>query len=77
MEFQPKEDIKAKGGRLFEADNTYDSVKHGIDDATIERWYSNGWTEIKGRDPAPERLLRGVTVRPNKATHSQKDSNDG
>lgn len=77
MKFTPKEDIKAKGGRLFEADNTYDSHKHQLDDATIERWYSNGWTEIEGRDPAPERQVRGVIVRVNKATHSQKDSNDG
>jgi len=77
VKFTPKEDIKGKGGRLFEAGNSYDSEKHGLDDATIVRWYTAGWTEIDGKDPAPERQVRGVTVRPDKASHSQKESGNG
>lgn len=77
MKFTPKEDIKGKAGKLFEEGNTYDSEKQGLDDETIERWYRNGWLEIEGRDPSPERNMGGVKIQPHTATHKQKDSLNG
>lgn len=68
MKFTAKEDFQSKG-RFFEAGNTYDSAKHGIDDADVSRWYGAGWCDIEGRDPAPERNMNGVTVKPDSAKH--------
>jgi hypothetical protein len=76
MKFTPLEDIKAKG-RLYEAGSPCDSEKQGIPNETVERWYASGWCEIEGREPAPERKVRGVVVRPHTAKHQHKEQSNG
>lgn len=79
MKFTPKEDIRTKPmyGLLLEEGNTVDSEKRGIPDELVERWYQNGWCEIEGRDPAPERKVRGVVLQPHSAKHAQKEVKRG
>lgn len=71
MKFTPREDIRSKG-RIWEAGNTYDSQKHGVDDADVDRWYNAGWTEVEGRDPAPERKVTRATLKPHSTKHKGK-----
>lgn len=73
MKFTPKE-IFRSGRMTFEPGNSYDSEIHGIPDANVDRWYAAGWCEVEGRDPAPERQVRGVVVRPQKAAHAARST---
>lgn len=49
MKFTPGEDIK-KNGVTYEAGNTYDSAKHGIEDDAIKRWHAAGLCSIEGQE---------------------------
>lgn len=71
MKFTPKEDFR-HGRTTFEANNTYDSAKHGLTDDEVRAFHENGWAEVEGMDPAPERKPGARTVRPAKAKHQQK-----
>lgn len=73
MKFTAKELFRSKG-LTFEEGNRYDSANYGlIADEDVERWYSAGWCEVEGRDPAPARRPGAVTVRPTKALHATGD----
>lgn len=76
MKCTPKEDVKSMG-RTFEEGSPFDSVKQGIPDELVERWYENGWIEIEGREPSPERQVRGVVIRPDSTVHQQKETKNG
>ena len=68
MKFTPKEEFRT-GRNIFEAGNTYDSEKYGLTEADINRFYNAGWTEVEGRDPAPERQPGAQTVAVENTTH--------
>lgn len=52
MKFKVLHDFKANG--LFEAGNSHDSEKLGVDVETVERWYRQGWVQIDGYETAPD-----------------------
>ena len=73
MNFTPLEDVRSKG-RLYDEGNRYDSEKHDIPDEDVERWYTNGWVTIEGREPPPARQVRGAEVQPENSNHQHKES---
>lgn len=63
MKFTAKEDFRS-GHTTFEAGNTYSSEKHGVSEDQIKRWHANGWCEVEGWDPAPERTPGAQRIAP-------------
>lgn len=67
MKFTPKENFLHMR-TVFEKDNTYDSEVQGIADEMIEAFYSSGWVEVEGHDPAPERVPGARLLEVNNST---------
>lgn len=56
--------------KTFEAGNSYDPALHGLTESDLKRFHDNGWVEVDGWDPPPERVIvRGVRLNPKKAVH--------
>ena len=68
MRFRPKEDFK-HGHSTFEEGNSYASEKHGLTDVEVMSFYSAGWADVEGLDPAPPRQVKGVEVQAQKPSH--------
>lgn len=75
MKFTANSDFR-EGRTLFEAGNTYDSAKHGLTEADLERFWSAGWAEVEGWAEAPERKPGAQTIRPKKHTVSNAGKED-
>jgi hypothetical protein len=69
MKFTPNEDFK-EGYVTFEAENTYESEKHGISEDQLKAFHAAGWTEVEGWDKAPGRQITpSVDIKVDTATH--------
>lgn len=73
MKFKVLHDFKSF--MPFEAGNSHDSVKLGIPDADVERWYRNGFVQIEGKDPAPalDPKRTEIAVHPGKLSAKAKE----
>lgn len=70
MKFTANEDFR-HGHTTFEAGNTYQSEKHGLSDAEVMSFHANGWAEVEGADPAPERQPGAQRIPPQKSTQQE------
>lgn len=68
MKFTAKEDFRI-GRQLFEEGNTYRSENYALSDNQVMSFYSAGWVEVEGMDPAPERVPGAKTVVVEDTTH--------
>jgi hypothetical protein len=61
MKFTAKEDFRVER-QLFEAGNTYNSDNYALTEARVMSFYSAGWVEIEGKEPAPARVPGAKTI---------------
>lgn len=61
MKFTPLEDIK-HDGRTYEAGNTYDAEKNGVDADDVRRFHAAGWAEVEGMGQPGERKVINARI---------------
>ena len=68
MKFTAKEDFRV-GRTLYEEGNTYESTKYDLTDGDVTAFYTAGWVEVEGKEPAPARKPGAQAVKVEKANH--------